>query len=403
LDQKQNDHSRVREKAWKRRGVTGVQGIPGSEEEDEVASVTRFYALLLSTILLLSGVPGIFPNIVSFQPLVTFFALTMVHGVVHVAVGILGLLITALASDESVRIYTLGIALLYGILAAVGLLGLNFGLVLYFNAADNWLHGSIFILSFGVFIVGIAEERLSRRKRGIIDSLPTGEWGAAPASFQGRLPLASRSRLSSPTADGLSDGGRDVWSNPALSERPQLPIQLPQSPQPTQRSLPSQPLQPSQQSAWAYDPPSRYPAPQLPHYPQRPEYSDFPDYPDVPGATDYPSFQENQPPQQPMQTRYPVSPQTPAPDPQWQNQRPASPLRDPWTREQRRSPYAPSTDDVGRPSPSQPSLGQAGQGSAPWSPWPQDSQPRGNSAGSQPREQWPMDEWPSIDDSRTTR
>lgn len=64
-----------------------------------MASITRFYALVLSTVLLLSGVPGFFPNIVAFQPLITFFALTLAHAVVHSAVGLLGLLITALASD----------------------------------------------------------------------------------------------------------------------------------------------------------------------------------------------------------------------------------------------------------------------------------------------------------------
>ncbi len=132
-----------------------------------MASITRFYALVLSTVLLLSGVPGFFPNIVSFQPLITFFALTLVHAVVHAAVGLLGLLITALASDDSVRVYTVGIALLYGILAAVGVAGVNFAPVLYFNSADNVLHGAIFALSLGVALAGVAEER-SRRRQGAL-------------------------------------------------------------------------------------------------------------------------------------------------------------------------------------------------------------------------------------------
>src|SRR5512146_1452877 len=146
-----------------------------------MASVTRFYALILSTILLLSGVPGFFPNILAFQPLITFFALTLVHAVVHAAVGLLGLLITALASDESVRVYTGGISLLYGVLAGVGIVGISFAPVLYFNSADNWLHAAIFVLSFGVFLAGITEERLHRDRARIIESLPTGEWGLAEA------------------------------------------------------------------------------------------------------------------------------------------------------------------------------------------------------------------------------
>jgi hypothetical protein len=106
-----------------------------------MASITRFYALILSTVLLLSGIPGFFPTVGSFQVLVSFFELTLVHSVVHVAVGLLGLMITALASDQSVRVYTIGISLLYGALMVVGLIGVNFAPVLVFNSADNWLHG----------------------------------------------------------------------------------------------------------------------------------------------------------------------------------------------------------------------------------------------------------------------
>ena len=148
-----------------------------------MASITRFYALILSTVLLLSGVPGFFPDIPSFHVLVSFFELTLVHSVVHVAVGLLGLMITALASDQSVRIYTIGIALLYGALMAVGLVGVNFAPLLVFNSADNWLHGSIFVLSLGVFLAGVAEDRLGQRKAYLAEGLPQAQW-AAPSRAQ---------------------------------------------------------------------------------------------------------------------------------------------------------------------------------------------------------------------------
>ncbi|HEU4782339.1 MAG TPA: DUF4383 domain-containing protein, partial [Ktedonobacterales bacterium] len=147
-----------------------------------MASITRFYALILSTVLLLSGIPGFFPTVGSFQVLVSFFELTLVHSVVHFAVGLLGLMITALASDQSVRVYTIGIALLYGALMVVGLIGANFAPILVFNSADNWLHGSIFVLSLGVFLAGIAEERFGQRKAYLEEGLPQAQW-AKPSDF----------------------------------------------------------------------------------------------------------------------------------------------------------------------------------------------------------------------------
>lgn len=152
-----------------------------------MASITRFYALILSTVLLLSGVPGFFPNIVAFQPLVTFFALTLVHAAVHAGVGVLGLLITALASDESVRIYTLGLALLYGVLAAVGIAGIDLSPFLTFNAADTWLHSAIFVLSLGIFLAGITEERLRQRKLRILGGMPSAAATTSPPMSDWRL------------------------------------------------------------------------------------------------------------------------------------------------------------------------------------------------------------------------
>ena len=179
-----------------------------------MASITRFYALVLSTVLLLSGVPGFFPNIVSFQPLITFFALTLVHAVVHSAVGLLGLLITALASDDSVRVYTVGIALLYGILAAVGVAGVNFAPVLYFNAADNVLHGAIFALSLGIALAGVAEERSRRRRERFIDGLPDSHWAvpSAPGQITG-APVSRAAMMGGSMEGAMADGGQMPWQN----------------------------------------------------------------------------------------------------------------------------------------------------------------------------------------------
>lgn len=310
-----------------------------------MASITRFYALILSIVLMLTGVPGFFPNVVTFQPLVTFFALTLVHSVVHAAVGLLGLLITALASDESVRIYTLGIALLYGALAAVGIAHIDFATVLTFNSADNWFHGAIFVLSLGVFLVGLADERLNRRTARIVDDLPAGRWAvpSAPASMGALAQLPQAPGSVGAIKAAVTDEA--PWYN-----------QQPQREQP--------------QMAWGQDPWQQYQQP-----PKQPTYQS--------------PYQ-----QRPSQLQSQPQPR-PQAQPQAQHQQPSSQPRDPWTREQRHAPYPRSSNPASSPA--------AGQSRDPWSPWSQDAPPQDKEPARQPQEQWPLDEWPSLNDSKPTQ
>jgi uncharacterized protein DUF4383 len=311
-----------------------------------MASITRFYALILSIVLMLTGVPGFFPNVVTFQPLVTFFALTLVHSVVHTAVGLLGLLITALASDESVRIYTLGIALLYGALAAVGIAHIDFATVLTFNNADNWFHGAIFVLSLGVFLVGLADERLNRRTARIVDDLPPGRWAvpSAPASMGA---LAQRPQAS---------GSVGAIKAAVTDEEPWYSQPQPQKEQP--------------QMAWGQDPWQQYQ-----QSPKQPTYQS--------------PYQ-----QRPSQLQSQPQPR-PQAQPQLQYQQPSSQPRDPWTREQRHAPYPRSSNPASSPA--------AGQSRDPWNPWSQDAPPQDKEPARQPQEQWPLDEWPSLNDSKPTQ
>lgn len=341
-----------------------------------MASITRFYALILSTVLLLSGVPGFFPNFASFEPLVTFFALTLVHAVVHAAAGLLGLLISALASDDSVRIYTFGISLLYGILAGVGLIGINFGPVLTFNAADNWLHGGIFVLSLGVVLAGVAEERVHQRSRQISEGLPAGRWAvpSAPVETVDTFPTPATATPFAPRR--TSAPSSPLGGGPASASG--YPGGMGTYRQPNGTSLP--PRDPAGVNPWA-------PASQ----------------------TQWGSGQPT-----------PSSPQPPAA--LWTPSQPADQPRDPWTREQRRPSTprptwpapAPSAPAGGQqpgnpwaPYPSQPypsRQDQWPQSPPPQSPWPPDSQPPQNpwsrdseEQRSQPKGgQWPLDEWPSL-------
>lgn len=229
-----------------------------------MASITRFYALVLSTVLLLSGVPGFFPTVGQFQAMVAFFALTLVHAVVHAAVGLLGLMITALASDEAVRIYTLGIALLYGILAVVGLAGFDFSPVLYFNSADNWLHGSIFALSLGVVLVGIAEDRMRRRTARIADSLPAAHWKVPSAPAYNTASASSRPITPTPAYGTMAGSDQASWYNPSLND--QQPSSQPRDPwtREQRRSIAQRPASTPSEGQHPESPWSPYPSLQSP-------------------------------------------------------------------------------------------------------------------------------------------
>jgi hypothetical protein len=339
-----------------------------------MASITRFYALILSTVLLLSGIPGFFPTVGSFQVLVSFFELTLVHSVVHFAVGLLGLMITALASDQSVRVYTIGISLLYGALMVVGLIGVNFAPVLVFNSADNWLHGSIFVLSLGVFLAGIAEDRFGQRKAYLEEGLPQAQW-AKPSDFA-RITAATPPQVRAALQANLdvAPSAQEPWYNNRSQQfQYDEPTPTPWGAGSWQQGQPYG--QPYEQP---YEPP-RYQQPPNPPFSQPFDHASDPSQ--DPSADPWSRVERHAPYHQPSR---PLD--SPSRDQQ----------ADPWA--QSPSQPAPRPPSQWPPSQSQPqplSQPQPPQGPSPWNPWPQDSQPHDGQRSSQPREQWPMDEWDS--------
>lgn len=206
-----------------------------------MASITRFYALILSTVLLISGVPGFFPSIPVLQPMIAIFALTQIHSMVHIAVGLLGLLLAALGSDRAIRFYTFVTAILYGALAAAGFLHISFAPWITFNGADNMLHVAIFALSLGIFLVALAEARFRQRKARILAGLPV-------VSVGGTLAPAPRKGTSGPS---ISSGPMSRQNKPV--EEAALPWYNPATPAsatPTQDQAPG---------VWSQNPWSRFP------------------------------------------------------------------------------------------------------------------------------------------------
>ena len=116
--------------------------------------MTRRFALVVGIIYLVIGIAGFIPGLVQGQDypdltvdagsgaLLGLFPVNVVHHVVHLLVGVLG--IAAYRAFDSARLYARGLAIVYGLLAVMGLISAAnlhtmFGLTPLFSH-DVWLH-----------------------------------------------------------------------------------------------------------------------------------------------------------------------------------------------------------------------------------------------------------------------
>jgi hypothetical protein len=124
---------------------------------------TRLFALIVGIIYLVVGVAGFIPGLVAepdgrFEDLAVhageghllgIFPINVLHNLVHLLVGVLGIL--AYRTFDAARLYSRGLAIFYGLLAVMGLidaanLHTMFGLVPIFGN-DVWLHALTAILA----------------------------------------------------------------------------------------------------------------------------------------------------------------------------------------------------------------------------------------------------------------
>lgn len=114
----------------------------------------RYLAIAYGAVFLLVGVLGFIPGLASPAPtgaagpgaldhvrLLGLFPVNVLHNLVHIFFGIWGLAV--MSSPPGARIYARAVAVIYGLLAVMGLIpGLNtvFGLVPIYGH-DVWLHG----------------------------------------------------------------------------------------------------------------------------------------------------------------------------------------------------------------------------------------------------------------------
>jgi hypothetical protein len=116
--------------------------------------LSRYFALVAGVVYLVIGVLGFLPGIVQspipdmppmdvdsgYGLLLGLFPINVLHNVVHLLVGLIGLISNR--TVHSARNFSRGLAIFYGLLTVMGLIpGLNttFGLIPIFSN-DVWLH-----------------------------------------------------------------------------------------------------------------------------------------------------------------------------------------------------------------------------------------------------------------------
>src|SRR5829696_9162802 len=116
--------------------------------------MTRRFALVVGIIYLVIGIAGFIPGLVQGPgypdlavnalsgDLLGLFPVNVVHHIVHLLVGVLG--IAAYRAFDSARLYARGLSIVYAVLAVMGLISAanlhtKFGLTPLFSH-DVWLH-----------------------------------------------------------------------------------------------------------------------------------------------------------------------------------------------------------------------------------------------------------------------
>ena len=122
---------------------------------------TRYFALVVGIIYLVVGIAGFIPGIrtdrefadlavrASEGELLGLFPVNVLHNLVHLLIGVLGIL--AYRSYDSARLYSRALAIVYAVLAIMGLidaadLRFLFGLV-PLHSHDIWLHALTAIIA----------------------------------------------------------------------------------------------------------------------------------------------------------------------------------------------------------------------------------------------------------------
>lgn len=123
-------------------------------------NIAKTYANILGAVLTLVGILGFVGALTpttSSAPhgaLLSIFAVDPIHNIIHLASGIVGLLAANLANGAYARLYAGVFGAVYAIVTIVGFIqGSTVLGLIGVNAADNFLHAAIAIVSLAVAFV----------------------------------------------------------------------------------------------------------------------------------------------------------------------------------------------------------------------------------------------------------
>lgn len=123
-------------------------------------NIAKTYANILGAVLTLVGILGFVGALTpttSSAPhgaLLSIFAVDPIHNIIHLASGIVGLLAANLANGAYARLYAGVFGAVYAIVTIVGFIqGSTVLGLISVNAADNFLHAAIAIVSLAVAFV----------------------------------------------------------------------------------------------------------------------------------------------------------------------------------------------------------------------------------------------------------
>ena len=141
----------------------------------------RYFALVAGLVYLLVGIMGFIPGLndmahpglaahdltvdAQYGFLLGLFPVNILHNIVHLAIGLWGLL--SYRSFRGARSYALGLGILYLLLAVMGLipaLNTTFGLIPIFGN-DVWLHAGTAIVALIVYFLSRSDDRVPEGSR----------------------------------------------------------------------------------------------------------------------------------------------------------------------------------------------------------------------------------------------
>lgn len=115
---------------------------------DKESVMLKTLAIIFGLVFLAIGILGFFPDFTPNGKLLGIFSVNNEHNIVHLVSGVVAL-ICGLNSNYASKVYFIIFGLIYGAVAVLGFMHGDeklFGLIAI-NAADNWLHAGIAVVS----------------------------------------------------------------------------------------------------------------------------------------------------------------------------------------------------------------------------------------------------------------